>query len=124
MNDAASTSAGADASSGTAEQIAAHFRGMILAGRIGAGDRLPTVRQSARDFGVALGTAARAYRSLEAEGVIVTRGAAGTRVAEHPSALPGTVIAQLRATVAAAKASGTPQREVLNTLQSIWEEER
>lgn len=110
-------------SEGTAEQVAAHFRGLVLAGRIGAGERLPTVRQTARDFGVALGTAARAYRMLEAEGTIVTRGAAGTRVADQPSALPGGVIAKLRAAVEDAKAAGTSEAEVLNALQAIWDAE-
>ncbi|MBF4458874.1 GntR family transcriptional regulator [Pseudoclavibacter sp. VKM Ac-2867] len=111
-------------SEGTSEQVAAHFRGLILAGRIGAGERLPTVRQTARDFGVALGTAARAYRLLEAEGTIVTRGAAGTRVADQPSTLPGAVTAKLRAAVQEALRSGTSQTEIMNALTAIWDSEQ
>lgn len=107
----------------TSEQIAAHFRGLILAGRLGAGDRLPTVRQTARDFGVALGTAARAFRVLETEGVIETRGAAGTRVAEHPSAIPGSVINRLRTAIAEAKSTNTSQTDVIDAIQAIWTEE-
>ncbi|PPF43090.1 GntR family transcriptional regulator [Pseudoclavibacter sp. AY1F1] len=110
-------------SEGTSDQVAAHFRGLILSGLIGAGDRLPTVRQTARDFGVALGTAARAYRMLEAEGTIVTRGAAGTRVADQPSALPGSVLAKLRAAVEEAKELGTSRAEVMNALRAIWDAE-
>lgn len=110
-------------SDGTAEQVAAHFRGLILAGRMGAGDRLPTVRQTARDFGVAHGTAARAFRTLEAEGIIVTRGAAGTRVAEHPSALPGSVISRLRTAVVEAKSTGTSHQDVSSALRAIWGED-
>ncbi|MGJ9426700.1 GntR family transcriptional regulator [Nesterenkonia halotolerans] len=104
----------------TAEDIATHYRGLILAGRVGAGDRLPTVRQTARDLGVAIGTAAKAYRLLESEGLIVTRGAAGTRVAEHPSVLPGELLAHLREAVAHAKSTGISRSELLSALQATW----
>jgi GntR family transcriptional regulator len=106
----------------TAEQIADHYRGLILAGRIGAGDRLPTVRQTARDLNVALGTAAKAYKTLEAEGFITTRGAAGSRVAERPSILPGAVITKLRDAVNASKRMGVPQSDALHAFQAIWDE--
>lgn len=106
----------------TADLIADHYRGLILAGRIGAGDRLPTVRQTARDLDVALGTAAKAYKSLEAEGLVTTRGAAGTRVAEQPSVLPGAFIAKLRQTVRAAKTAGVSEQDALRAFEAIWDE--
>ncbi|MBC7725617.1 MAG: GntR family transcriptional regulator [Burkholderiaceae bacterium] len=106
----------------SSEQIADHYRGLILAGRVGAGDRLPTVRQIARDLDVALGTAAKAYKSLEGEGFIVSRGAAGTRVAERPSVLPGPLIVQLREAVIAAQACGTSRSHAIHAFQSMWDE--
>jgi DNA-binding transcriptional regulator YhcF (GntR family) len=53
---------------------------MVQNSQLAAGDRLPTVRQLAQDLGVAVNTAARAYRELEQAGVIETRGRAGTFV--------------------------------------------
>ncbi len=44
------------------------------------GARLPTVRALAADLGIAVNTVARAYRELEAAGLVETRGRAGTFV--------------------------------------------
>lgn len=64
------------------QQIVDQIREAVVAGRIAAGDRLPTVRQLATDLDVAPGTTARAYQELEQLGVVVTERARGTRVAE------------------------------------------
>ena len=45
------------------------------------GTRLPAVRQLAADLGLAVNTVARAYRELEAAGLVETRGRHGTVVA-------------------------------------------
>lgn len=58
------------------EQIIAQVSDGILA----PGDRLPTVRRLAGDLGIAPNTVARAYRELEADGVLEGRGRAGTFV--------------------------------------------
>ena len=62
------------------EQIRAGIAAQVDAGTLWAGDRLPTVRRLAEDLGVAANTVARAYRELEASGVIETRGRAGSFV--------------------------------------------
>lgn len=49
-------------------------------GALAAGHRLPPVRRMAEDLGLAPNTVARAYRELEAEGVLDTRGRNGTFV--------------------------------------------
>jgi GntR family transcriptional regulator len=64
------------------EQIRAQVATMAATGVLPVGTRLPTIRQLSRDLGVAGGTVARAYRELEAAGVIVTRGRHGSFVAE------------------------------------------
>jgi GntR family transcriptional regulator len=64
------------------EQIRAQVAGHVATGGLRAGDRLPTVRALAADLGVANGTVARAYRELEAAGVVVSRRRTGTVVAE------------------------------------------
>jgi DNA-binding transcriptional regulator YhcF (GntR family) len=62
------------------EQIRAQLAGLIRAGRLADGERLPPVRQLAADLGLATGTVARAYRELEAADLVRTRRGAGTRV--------------------------------------------
>ena len=67
------------------EQVRAQLAGMISSGRLLPGDRLPTVRALAADLGLAVNTVARAYKELEAAGLVETRRRAGTVVAsgEH-----------------------------------------
>jgi DNA-binding transcriptional regulator YhcF (GntR family) len=62
------------------EQVRARFAADIGDGTLVAGARLPTVRRLADDLGLAVNTVARAYRALEAAGLIETRGRAGTVV--------------------------------------------
>jgi DNA-binding transcriptional regulator YhcF (GntR family) len=62
------------------EQIRSQYARQIADGVLVAGTRLPTVRQLAADLGLAVNTVARAYRELEAGGLIETRGRAGTVV--------------------------------------------
>ncbi|WP_312870533.1 GntR family transcriptional regulator [Gordonia asplenii] len=68
------------------EQIRRQIVGHVAAGRLPIGSKLPPLRQLARDLGVAVGTAAHAYRLLEQSGVITTRRGAGTRVSAVPDA--------------------------------------
>jgi GntR family transcriptional regulator len=63
------------------EQIRAQVATMVATGVLPVGTRLPPIRQLSRDLGLAGGTVARAYRELEAAGVIVTRGRHGSFVA-------------------------------------------
>jgi DNA-binding transcriptional regulator YhcF (GntR family) len=63
------------------QQIVDQVREAVAAGRLRAGDRMPTVRQLAADLDVAPGTTARAYQELEQIGLVVTERARGTRVA-------------------------------------------
>ncbi|GAA4909378.1 TetR family transcriptional regulator [Stackebrandtia albiflava] len=64
-------------------QIAAEIRAGITAGDLRPGDRVPSVRQIARRWNVAVATANRVMASLRDEGLVVTRVGAGTVVAEH-----------------------------------------
>ena len=67
------------------EQIRSQVVAHVAAGRLRVGDRLPTIRALATDLGLAPGTVARAYRELEAAGVVTTRRRAGTVVADGVS---------------------------------------
>ena len=63
------------------EQVRAQLAALVHDERLPLGARLPTVRRLADDLGLAVNTVARAYRELERDGVIETRGRRGTFVA-------------------------------------------
>lgn len=96
------------------------FRGVIVSGQLGAGERLPTVRQTASDLGVAPGTAAKAYKLLERDGLVVTRTAAGTRVADSAAVLPRTVVRRIRELVDEAETVGADPDVVIDVLRVVW----
>lgn len=72
-----------DSSSATPpfEQLRAQVIAQITSGALAGGARLPTVRSLADELALAPNTVARAYRELEADGFIVTRGRNGSFVA-------------------------------------------
>ncbi|MFD7630068.1 GntR family transcriptional regulator [Streptomyces sp. NPDC059851] len=73
-----------DGSAGAAapyEQLRAQIAEEARTGRLPVGFKLPTVRGFAEELGLAANTVAKAYRVLEADGVIETRGRHGTFVA-------------------------------------------
>ena len=70
------------------EQLRAQLADAIRSGALAAGDRLPTVRQLAGDLHLAPNTVAKAYRSLDADGLVHTDGRRGTRVAATPPLPP------------------------------------
>lgn len=66
------------------EQIRAQIALLVASGQARPGTRLPPIRELAARHGVANGTVARAYRELERAEIVVSRGRAGTFVAENP----------------------------------------
>jgi DNA-binding transcriptional regulator YhcF (GntR family) len=62
------------------EQLKSRITEQVDSGELAAGERLPTVRALAGELGLAPNTVARAYRELEALGVLSTRGRSGTFV--------------------------------------------
>lgn len=104
----------------TAGEIAELFRGAIRSGQLGDGERLPTVRQTARDFGVAQATAAKAYKHLEQEGLTVTRTAAGTRVAPGASRAARPVVEQARALAETSAREGIAFDDAVAVLRAVW----
>ncbi len=72
-------------------QIIDQIKREIALGRLARDERLPTVRQLARQLAINPNTIAKAFRQLEQEGVIVTRSGAGAFVASLDSHLSKTV---------------------------------
>jgi GntR family transcriptional regulator len=65
-------------------QIERALRAAIAAGRLRAGDQLPTVRQLAVDLRVNANAVGRVYADLEREGVLETRRGVGSFVSATP----------------------------------------
>lgn len=63
------------------EQLRTQISEQARSGALPVGYKLPTVRGLAEDLGLAANTVAKAYRALETDGVIETRGRHGTFIA-------------------------------------------
>lgn len=98
-------------------QLMAQIKKAILADKISPGDALPSIRQLATDLELNNKTVAKAYRLLERDSVIQTRGYRGTFV--HPEAkvnsavdLNEWVVSKLSETIMAFRASGVTDSEI------------
>ena len=102
------------------EQVRAQLAGLVAGGQLPAGTRLATVRQLALVLGLAANPVARAYRALEADGVIVTEGRRGSYVRSRPSA--GLPVADLaRDYVLQARTLGLTCPEAVRLVEDAWE---
>jgi DNA-binding transcriptional regulator YhcF (GntR family) len=95
------------------EQLRSGIAAQIRDGRLPAGTRLPPVRRLAEELALAPNTVARAYRELEAAGLVETAGRRGTVVAAD-----GDAVAQEAAAAAAAYAQ-TTHRLGLNHAEAL-----
>lgn len=103
-----------------AEQIHDQIRGLIAIGALSTGVRLPSVRQLAADLGVAPGTVAKAYRQLEAEGLLTTRIGAGTTVSAAAESAPSDVADAARTFITVAQRAGLSADEAMSLLRAMW----
>ena len=108
------------------EQLREQVTALVLAGALNAGDRLPAIRQLANDLGLAGGTVARAYRELEADGVVTTRGRHGTTVAAPPTGAgpPPELLAAARSYAAHASREGIGLDEALTAVRVAFATDR
>jgi len=74
-------------------QLVEQVRRLILSGKLGAGELLPSVRQLASDLQINMMTVSKAYSLLEAEGIVERVRGTGMRVVE----LKPTTVAQRQA---------------------------
>lgn len=66
-------------------QLERSIRFAIATGKLGIGDKLPTVRQLAVDLRINANTVAKVYTELERSGVVETRRGVGTFVMARPN---------------------------------------
>ena len=68
-------------------QIIDQVKNLVAAGRLKPGDEMPPIRGLAQQLIINPNTVARAYRELEAQGVLMSRQGSGTVVADGGSPL-------------------------------------
>lgn len=93
------------------EQVRAQISEQARSGALPVGYRLPTVRGLAESLGLAANTVAKAYRALEADGVIETRGRNGTFVAAAGSAAQREVAAAAQGYAERARRLGVSEED-------------
>lgn len=108
-------------------QLIGQIKSAVLSDQISPGDALPSIRQLANDLDVNNKTVAKAYRLLERDSVIQTRGYRGTFV--HPDAkanstvdLSAAVAARLSETVRALRESGATDSEIRIAFGNVMQE--
>lgn len=101
------------------EQVRRQIAEGAASGALAAGHKLPTVRQLATDLGLATNTVAKAYRALEADGVIETHGRKGTFIASRR--LDDSESAAVAATYAqVARRQGLSLDEAIRLVETSW----
>src|SRR5271169_1825643 len=101
------------------EQIIEQIKAAVTVGVLKAGDALPSIRQLANDLELNSKTVAKAYKLLERDAVIETKGYRGTYV--HPGAeanckinLQEWTLRRLGETVAELREAGVTDSEIRN----------
>jgi len=101
------------------EQLIEQIKAAVTAGVLKAGDALPSIRQLANDLELNSKTVAKAYKLLERDAVIETKGYRGTYV--HPSAktnckvnLQEWALGKLGEAVAELREAGVTDSEIRN----------
>ena len=101
------------------EQIKNQIIEQRSSGELPANHRLPPVRQLAVDLGVAPNTVARAYRELEADGVLQTRGRLGTFVAGTEASARREGAAAARDYLGRIRTLGLPESDAAHLLDEV-----
>jgi GntR family transcriptional regulator len=104
------------------EQVRLHVINLADSGALPPGTRLPAVRALAELLDVAPHTVARAYKELEAAGVVATRGRNGTVVCARDERWDA-LSASAAAYAAAARAQGASFAEAVQLLAAAYDAE-
>jgi DNA-binding transcriptional regulator YhcF (GntR family) len=100
------------------EQVRVSFAAQIADGSLVVGTRLPTVRKLADELGLAVNTVARAFRELEAAGLVETRGRNGTIVTAQGNAADERLRQAAQAYAAVAHANGVDTDHALQVVRA------
>lgn len=103
------------------EQVRAQLADRIRGGDLAGGHKLPSIRQLAGDLRIAPGTVARAYAALEADGLIESSRASGTRVRRGQALSTDLGDAATRFVAAVQQQEGVALEAALSAVRSAWE---
>ncbi len=104
------------------EQVRTQIAGHIRTGTIRPGEKLPVVRALAADLGVATNTIARAYRELEAGGLVTTRRRVGTIVQTPPAPAGPVLRRRTLELVREARGAGLGDEEIVDLVRGTLSE--
>ena len=106
------------------EQLIEQIKAAVMAGALKAGDTLPSIRQLAGDLELNSKTVAKAYKLLERDAIIETKGYRGTFV--HPKAkanckvnLQEWTLQKLAENVAELREAGVTDSEIRNAFAIV-----
>lgn len=104
-------------------------RGIIIGlarGDIKAGDKLPSVREMAENIGINLHTVNKAYKLLEADGVLTMDRRYGSLISENQNPMAaynlGKIESELDLLIAIAKLKGLSREDFIKNISKKWED--
>lgn len=110
-------------------QLIEQIKQAVQSGQLNPGDPLPSIRQLANDLEMNSKTVAKAYRLLERDSVVQTKGYRGTFI--HPDAKTNStidlnewVMEKLSASIAAFRESGVTDSEIRIAFGNVINERR
>ncbi len=105
------------------EQLFSGIAGLISSGELKPDEKLPAVREVAKQLGINPNTVQKAYVQLEQAGLIYSMPAKGSYVSSQTQAveaLRAEALKRLEDGLSAAKKSGVTKEEVLASVNKIW----
>lgn len=103
-------------------------RGIIIGlaeGHINPGDKLPSVRDMAENIGINLHTVNKAYKLLEADGVLTMDRRFGSLISENINPMAaydeGKIESELDLLIAIAKLKGSKKEDFIKIINKKWE---
>lgn len=98
-------------------QLRAQLIDQVRSGALKPGTRIPTVRALAEELGIAPNTVAKAYRHLEEDGILETRGRNGSFISPQGGAVERKAQEAAAAYAARVRQLGIPHREALRFIK-------
>lgn len=105
------------------EQLFSGIAGLISSGELKPDEKLPAVREVAKQLGINPNTVQKAYVQLEQAGLIYSMPAKGSYVSSQTQAVEALrteALKRLEDGLSAAKKSGVTKEEVLDSVNKIW----
>lgn len=107
------------------EQLVKNITNLITNKVLQADEPLPSVRALARDLGINPNTVQKAYRELEVRGMIYQSAGRGSFVSPNKNLIDAVKAQKLDSVskaVTAAKSAGVSQKQLIELIDSIFEE--